>query len=168
MKMHITTSAERTDGLRAAMRTWTTGVAIVTAEHNGERHGMTVSSFASVSLEPALIAISLQTTSHTHALVTGAEAFGITILGADQQDVSERFAGRMGEDGDRLEGLQTETLVTGAPFIHGGLAFLDCRVAQAIPAGMNTLFIAEVVAARAQDDQPPLVYHDRAYRKLED
>ncbi len=168
MTIHTTTPEERTEGLRTAMRAWTTGVAIVTAAHAGEQHGMTVSSFASVSLDPALVAISLQTASHTHALVTRAQAFGVTILAADQKDLSERFAGRSGEASGRLDGLETETLLTGAPFIKGGLAFLDCRVTQAIQAGMNTLFLAEVVAVHSADDAPPLVYHDRAYRHLQE
>jgi len=150
------------------MRAWTTGVAIVTAAHDGRQHGMTVSSFTSISLDPPLIAISLQTSSQTQALVIRAQAFGVTILAADQQDLSERFAGRAGNDDERLDGLQTETLVTGAPFIAGGLAFLDCRVRQTIRAGMNTLFVAEVVAVSEDDRQSPLVYHDRAYRQLRD
>lgn len=166
--MQKITPAERTEGLRAAMRAWTTGVAIVTAAHDGQRHGMTVSSFASISLDPPLVAISLQTASQTHALVRRAGAFGVTILAASQQGLSERFAGRNGDEGARLEGLETETLATGAPFIRGGLAFLDCRVTQAIQAGTNTLFIAEVVAIRADDHEAPLVYHDRSYRRLQD
>jgi len=168
MEMQTTTPAERTEGLRAAMRAWTTGVAIVTAAHDGQQHGMTVSSFASISLDPPLVAISLQAASLTHALVRRARAFGVTILAASQQEISERFAGRNGHGDARLDGLQTETLATGAPFIQGGLAFLDCRVTQEIRAGMNTLFIAEVVAVQAEDHQAPLVYHDRTYRRLQD
>jgi flavin reductase len=154
--------------LRTAMRAWTTGVAIVTAAYQGEQHGMTVSSFSSISLDPPLIAISLQTASHTHELVSRAGTFGVTILSLAQQDLSERFAGRGSEPGARLNGIQTEILATGAPLIAGGLAFLDCRVLQTIAAGMNTLFIAEVVAARGDDQDAPLVYHDRAYRRLQE
>jgi flavin reductase (DIM6/NTAB) family NADH-FMN oxidoreductase RutF len=168
MALPTTTPAERADELRSAMRAWTTGVAIVTAVHEGEQHGMTVSSFASISLDPPLIAISLQTVSRTHELVTRAHAFGVTILAADQLELSERFAGRNEAPGDRLHGIRTETLVTGAPFIHGGLAFLDCRVQQAIQAGTNTLFLAEVAAVRGNRQALPLVYHDRAYRRLRD
>ena len=152
--------------LRAAMRVWTSGVTIVTAAVDGEQHGMTVSSFTSISVDPPLIVISLQTISRTHELVGRAQAFGVTILASDQQGLSERFASVSLSMGDRLAGLQTETLVSGAPFIKGGLAYLDCRVTHTIPAGMNTLFIAEVVAVRADDHQSPLVYHDRNYRGL--
>ena len=154
--------------LRAAMRAWTSGVTVVTAAYEGEKHGMTVSSFTSISLVPPLIVISLHTESHTHALVSKAGAFGVTILSANQQALSERFSGRLAETEDRLEEVETETLVSGAPFLKGGLAYLDCRVTQSIPSGMNTLFIAEVIEARGYNHKQVLVYHDRKYRRLED
>jgi len=152
--------------LRQSMRAWTSGVTVVTASHAGEQHGMTVSSFTSIALEPPLIIISLQTDSRTHELVSQAKAFAVTILAEDQQELSERFAGRAPDVEDRLAGIGTETLVTGAPFIKGGLAYLDCRVMQSISMGTNTLFLAEVVAARGNGAGQPLVYHDRKYHKL--
>ncbi|MBM4428004.1 MAG: flavin reductase family protein [Chloroflexi bacterium] len=149
--------------LRAAMRSWSAGVTVVTAVHDGQRHGMTVNSFTSISLEPAMITISLQTGSRTHELVANSRAFALTMLSAEQTDISDRFAGRMKEIEDRFAGLQTETLVTGAPLIVGGLAWLDCRVVESFDAGMNTLFIAEVLAARGTGEGMPLLYHNRAY-----
>jgi flavin reductase (DIM6/NTAB) family NADH-FMN oxidoreductase RutF len=154
--------------LRQAMRAWTSGVAIVTASHEGEQHGMTVSSFTSVAVEPPLVIVSLQTDSRTHTLIAQAHTFAVTILSQDQQDISDRFAGRMQDVENRLEGIETETLVTGAPFIKGGLAYLDCRVRQAIAAGKNTLFLAEVVAARGNGAGRALVYHNQKYRNLVD
>lgn len=162
------------DKLRQVMRAWTSGVTVVTAAHGGERHGMTVSSFTSASLDPPLIVISLQTDGRTHRLVQAAGAFAVSILGADQQELSDLFAGRAPdvsvEPGaslpDRLAGLEIETLVTGAPALKAGLARMDCRVVQAIPAGMNTVFLAEVVAVSGEADGQPLVYHDRGYWKL--
>lgn len=168
MQTQTLTTAQRADELRKAMRAWTSGVTIVTAAYEGKQHGMTVSSFTSISLDPPMIVISLQTASQTHDLVSGAMAFGVTILSSDQQELSERFAAKHAGTGDRLEGLETETFVTGAPLIKGGLAVLDCRVTQAIRAGMNTMFIAEVVAVRGDDHEAPLVYHDRTYRQLRD
>ena len=151
--------------LRQAMRAWSSGVTVVTASHNGERHGMTVSSFTSVSLEPPLIIISLHTESRTHRLVHAANAFAVSILSADQHDISDRFAGRA-DDGDRFTGLDTETLVTGAPALRGALARLDCRVIQVVSAGMNTIFLAEVAAVRGDGEGQPLVYHNRRYWSL--
>ena len=168
METDISTAAQRADQLRSAMRAWTSGVTIVTATWEGQQHGMTVSSFTSISLDPPLIVISLQTASRTHDVVVKAGAFGVTILAVDQQELSERFASRQASMGERLDGLEIETLVTGAPLIKGGLAYLDCRVRQSIPSGMNTLFIAEVVAVRGDDHDAPLVYHDRTYHQLKE
>jgi flavin reductase (DIM6/NTAB) family NADH-FMN oxidoreductase RutF len=152
--------------LRAAMRAWSSGVTVVTAAYGGEQHGMTVNSFTSVSLEPPLIIISLQDTARTRDLVYHAQAFGVTILSAAQQEISERFAGRTGDSEHRMAGLETETLVTGAPFLKGGLAYFDCRVRQSVDVGPNTMFIAEVVAARGNGEGHPLLYHNRKYHRL--
>jgi flavin reductase (DIM6/NTAB) family NADH-FMN oxidoreductase RutF len=149
--------------LRAAMRAWTTGVTIVTASHDGMQHGMTVSSFTSISLEPALITISLHATSRTGELINKAGTFGLTILSESQTQISELFAGRMNENENRLAQVETETLVTGAPLIKGGLACLDCRVVHTYDGGMNRLFIAQVVAARGLEEGTPLVYFNRKY-----
>ena len=154
-----------TEELRTAMRVWASGITVVTAAHEGQCHGMTVNSFMSVSLEPATIIVSLQTGSRTHELVNRSGAFGLTFLSAQQQDISDLFAGRA-EVADRFTGLQVETLATGSPLIAGGLAWLDCRITQSIDAGMNTLVLAEVVAARNLSQDAPLVYHDRGYWKL--
>jgi flavin reductase len=168
MDMLANPSAEGSEDLRSAMRAWTTGVAIVTAAHAGRQHGMTVSSFTSISLAPPLIVISLSAGSQTHELIRQSGAFGVTILAASQQALSERFASRQPAGSDRMAGLQTETFITGAPFIKGGLAFMDCKVTQSIDAGMNTLLVAEVLAVRGDDHIEPLVYHDRAYRRLQE
>ena len=153
--------------LRRAMRTWTSGVTIVTAAHEGRRHGMTVSSFTSVALEPPLVMVSLQTGARTHQLVSLSGHFGVTVLADGQRELSSRFAGQVADSEDRLSGVAVATLVSGAPLLEGGLAWLDCRVTQAILAGTNTLFLAEVLEARAFDDGRPLVYFDRDYRGLE-
>lgn len=151
------------ENLRAAMRSWSAGVTVVTAVHEGIKHGMTVNSFTSISLEPALVTISLQKTSRTHEIVGKSRAFGLTMLSSEQTKISDIFAGRVPETEDRFAGLQTETLITGAPLITGGLAWLDCRVVETFNAGMNTLFIAEVLAVRSSDDGLPLIYHNRKY-----
>ena len=154
------------DELRKAMRSWATGITLVTVAHEGAQHGMTVSSFTSISLEPPLISVSLYKSSRTHELVSAAGHFGVTVLAANQEEISNIFAGRVPDTEDRLAGLKTETLSSGAPFISGGLSFFDCRVTQEIPLGTNTLFIAEVLDARAQDDGEPLLYFNQKYQKL--
>jgi flavin reductase (DIM6/NTAB) family NADH-FMN oxidoreductase RutF len=152
--------------LRRAMRAWTSGVTVVTASHAGERYGMTVNSFASISLEPPIIAVALRKLTHTHALVEGSGEFAITILAADQGGLSDRFAGKIPDVIDRFEGVETEKLLLEAPLIKGGMAYFNCRVVNTIPVGENTLFLAEVVAAQGEGEGDPLVYHNRVFWKL--
>jgi flavin reductase (DIM6/NTAB) family NADH-FMN oxidoreductase RutF len=149
------------------MRAWTTGVAVVTAVHEGQRYGMTVNSFTSVSLEPPLVVVTLKQLTHTHDLVVKSNAFAVTILAADQKHLSDRFAGKLPEIHDRFDGLELETLALDAPLLKGGLAHFNCRVIQSIPIGENTLFLAEVIAARGEGEGEPLVYHNRVFWKLQ-
>jgi len=152
--------------LRHAMRAWTTGVAVVTATHAGQRYGMTVNSFTSISLEPPLVSVTLKNLTHTHELVEKSGEFSVTILSAVQKELSDRFAGRHPQIKDRYEGVSTETLSINAPLIKGGIAYFNCRVLNSILVGENTLFVAEVIAAQGEGTGEPLVYHNRVYWKL--
>ena len=152
--------------LRRALRAWTTGVAVITAAHDGQKYGMTVNSFSSVSLEPPLISVTLKQLTHTHELVVKSGEFAITILSSDQKEVSDRFAGKLPHIKDRFDGIPTETLSIDAPLLRGGLAYFNCRVVKSIPIGENTFFLAEVVAARGEGEGEPLVYHNRVYWDL--
>lgn len=152
--------------LRAAMRAWSAGVTVVTAAHEGLQHGATVNSFTSISLEPALLTITLQKSAKTHDLILKSRAFGLTILSAGQAKISDLFAGKIPGVENRFAGLQTQTLVTGSPLLVGGLAWLDCRVVETFDAVSSTLFIAEALAAQTMGDEQPLIYHNREYWKL--
>ncbi len=158
---------EFVDILRPAMRHWTSGVTVVSSLAGGERHGLTANSLASISLEPALIVVTLNNASRTYGLVMQSRILGVTILAQHQVEIAERFAGRLGEEHDRFEGLQTFTLKTGASFIAGGLAFLDCEVLDTYPMPSSTMMIARVVAGQVEVDGEPLVYHNRAYQRMQ-
>jgi len=152
--------------LRHAMRAWTTGVAVVTAIYEGQQYGMTVNSFTSISLEPPLVSVALKQLTHTHDLVVKSNEFAVTILSSEQKELSDIFAGKVPHIHDRFDSLETETMVTPAPLIKGGMAYFNCRVVNAIPVGENTLFVAEVIAARGEGEGNPLVYHNRVYWNL--
>ena len=63
------------ENLRAAMRAWSAGVTVVTAVHEGSRHGMTVNSFTSISLDPALVPTHLQQSQPPHDLRKKSRSF---------------------------------------------------------------------------------------------
>ena len=154
------------DELRGVMRQWATGVSLVTAQDGGRPHGMTVSSFTSLSLEPPLVLISLENNARTHRMVIESGAFAVSILDAAQEDLADRFAGRIPDGEDRFAGLAYETAQTGSPLPQGALAFLDCEVVSAQPAGTHTVFIGQVVASVVRPGGQPLLYYNRNYRRL--
>lgn len=148
---------------RRAMRAWTTGVAVLMATHEGEEYGITVNSFSSLSADPPLVAVVLKNGTRIFELATRSRAFRVTVLAASQQEVAERFAGKL-HGAERMMDSAVHTLASGAPV--NGLAWLSCRVVHTYAAGENTLLIADVVEARVRTLDEPLVYHNRNYHQL--
>jgi flavin reductase (DIM6/NTAB) family NADH-FMN oxidoreductase RutF len=154
------------ESLKNAMRKWTTGVSIVTSRDGNLIHGMTVNSFTSISIAPPLVVVTLAHPTRTYSLVLKTGLFGVTILGSDQEEISARFSGKGEVESNRFENLSTFEIVSGVPFLSGGLAFFDCRVQRTYPMTDSTLFIAEVTAVQIADRDDPLVYHNRQYHRL--
>jgi flavin reductase (DIM6/NTAB) family NADH-FMN oxidoreductase RutF len=154
--------------LREVMRRWVTGVSIVTVESEGHKHGATVSSFTSVSVDPPLVTVTLAKSTRTHQFMNDAGVFGVTLLSHDQRVISERFAGNIPDGQDRFEGVLNHYISMGIPVLDGGLAFLGCRIVHQYEMAKSTLFVGEVIAADLGEDKAPLVYVNRMYRRLED
>lgn len=148
------------------MRRWASGVSIVTGYDDGEIHGMTVSSFTSLSLEPPLVLVALERTSRTHRIVAASGQFLVAILAEDQQPLSDRFAGRIADDLDRFDGVDYWQAASGCPVPERSLAYLDCTVTGSHVTGTHTMFIGEVQQADQLRRAPPLVYFNRQYRNL--
>ena len=150
------------DAFRSALRKFASGVTIVTVAADGELHGMTASSFASVSLAPPLVLVCLDETSRTLALVAQTGTFAVNVLRADQQDISLAFA---------RSGLKPFASIphhpgdNGAPILDGAIAALECTTHQVFEAGDHEVVLGEVTAASVADGDP-LVYYDGAYRSL--
>lgn len=152
--------------LRNVMRGWPTGVAVVTTSFDGRKHGLTVNSLASVSLDPARVTISLANQSRTCPMVLASGIFAVTLLDDTQQRVADVFAGKEPEE-DRFDGLELLTLETGAPLLKAGRAHLDCRVVHTYPMPNSTLFVGEVLAGENDLERAPLVYLNRGYHQVE-
>ncbi len=149
------------------MRQWASGVSVVTMQTEERRHGLTVSGFLSISPEPPLVLISIGQELTSDTLLQSSGAYAVNFLRHDQNELSDRFAGRLGEI-DRLAGLTTHTAATGAPILEDCLAWLDCRVVSSQVAGDHTLYIGEVVAAGVNGTAKPLIYWNADYRHIVD
>jgi flavin reductase (DIM6/NTAB) family NADH-FMN oxidoreductase RutF len=149
---------------RNVLSSWASGVTIVTSRAAGRVQGMTVSAFSSVSLEPPLVLVCADKQAITHGLIEQSKVFSVSVLAAEQRDLSNRFASKKDEE-RRFEGLRCDDGRTGCPRIPGALAWLDCRVIQAVDAGDHVVYIGEVVAADTADADP-LLYFRSHYRSL--
>lgn len=151
------------DEFRRACGRFATGVAIATVlDRQGAPHGLTVSSFTSVSLDPPLVLICL---GHEVTMIESfreARHFGINVLSASQREISERFA-RKGFD--RFTGLSWIPGETGAPLLPGVLAAIECAVEQRVTSGDHDILIGRMVRAQVTEGEP-LVYFASAYREL--
>lgn len=150
---------------KSTLAQWASGVTIVTVNHNNGYHGMTASSFSSVSLNPPLILVCVAKKAHTHNLLLEAGAFGLNILGETQTDLGKRFAGMFPEITDRFAGLDYHIGETGSPLLNGVLAAMDCRIHQAVDAGDHTVVIGEILAAHVTGGEP-LLYSNRRWGRF--
>lgn len=151
---------------KSAMSHFLSGVTVVTTEHEGTPYGMTVASFASLSLHPPLVLVCIEKAVKTHDALVAAEKFGVSILGADQADLSGRFATKKIED--KFAGIAvTRGPELGLPLLDGAICTLECRVHNQLPGGDHSIFVGEVVGVRTtSDDEAPLAYFRSGYRRL--
>ncbi len=148
---------------RHACGRFATGITIASVlDPQGVPHGLTVSSFTSVSLDPPLISICLGHDVTIIDLFRASRYFGINILSENQRELSERFARK---NHDRFNGLEWQSGETGVPLLSGVLAAIECSVHQRITAGDHDILVGEMVTARVADGQP-LIHFASQYRAL--
>ena len=148
--------------LREVMRSFPSGICVVTIEHEAHRTGLTVGSLVSLSLEPPLVGFALGHQAQLHELLRGAGEFGVSLLSADQEAVAQHFA-RSVPPIALWTGVQLRDDVDGPPLLAGSLGWLRCRVHAEHPAGDHTFFVGEVVWAEVGSREPALVYVRQGY-----
>ena len=141
-------------------------VCVITTDGTAGRAGVTVSAVTSVSVEdpaPTLLAC-------VHHLSPACDAiqrnrvFCANVLGTDQANVSDCFAGRTGAKGvDKFGCADWSAEETGAPVLVGAQATFDCRMLHDVLVGSHRIFVGQVVAVTSASTGMPLVYYDRAY-----
>ncbi len=149
---------------RAAMGSWPSGVTIVTSRVGEKIHGMTVSDFSGVSLDPPLALVCAAKSSVTTGLIEEGRCFGVNVLGIDQDALSNKFASKKDEF-KRFDGVETFEAKTGAPLLREALVNLDCRVVAIHDAGDHVLCVGEIEAAEINDGEP-LVFFRGGYGRF--
>lgn len=146
------------EAFKEAMASVCTPVAVVTVMDGTRPHGTTVSAFASLSMSPPSLLVSLDRNSELLALLRESGVFGVNILGSDQSSLAAGFS-RKGRD--KFTGIDW-SLAGGAPRLAGVPGWFACEVAQAIEAVDHVVVIGEVRSVESHT-APPLTYHARMF-----
>jgi flavin reductase (DIM6/NTAB) family NADH-FMN oxidoreductase RutF len=146
------------DEFRAVMAGVATPVSVVTTLAGGRPHGTTVSAFASLSMDPPMVLVSLDRGSSLLTRLAVGRAFGVNVLGSEQAPLALAFA-RKGAD--KFAGVGWE-VDGGAPRLTGSSGWLACTVAQLVEGGDHVIVLGEVQRAETTAG-PPLTYHARTF-----
>ncbi|WP_167513524.1 flavin reductase family protein [Streptomyces bauhiniae] len=140
-----------------------TGVVAVSAIDGDEPVGLTVGSFTSVSLEPPMVGFFPSATSTSWPRIERAGSFVANVLAEHQANLSAVFAA---SGGDKFGRLGWHRGVTGAPILDGVAAWIECEVADVVPAGDHLFVLGRVLDLAVAGDPRPLVFFQGDYARL--
>ncbi|MDX2101906.1 MAG: flavin reductase [Alphaproteobacteria bacterium] len=145
---------------RRVLGGFASGVTVVTTRTGADQPvGLTVSSFASLSLAPPLVSFNVALSSNRHDPLVAAPAFCVNILAADQAEVSNRFARVGGED--PFANTPWHAGPEGQPVLEGALGWLVCRRWACYAGGDHSILVGEVVALDTTEQAPLLYFRGR-------
>ena len=152
-----------TKSFRDACSLFATGITVATVRAlDGSLHGLTVSSFTPVSIEPPLILVCLDHGCPFLQYFRACSYFAVNVLTESQRYISVAFACQ--EEG-RFEVAEWDQSANGVPLLRGAAANFECQLGAVIDAGDHAIFLGEVVSASSEPGQP-LLYFNREYRSL--
>ncbi len=144
---------------RRALSCFATGVAVATTlDDSGERIGMTISSFSSVSMEPPLVLWSIAYDAQGYDAFIDAEYFAVNVLAKGQDELSERFATR---GVDKFEGLDCREGLHGSPILPEYAACFECRTEHRYEGGDHKIIVGRVLWFDERESEPLIRYRSR-------
>ncbi len=153
------------DEFRAALGRFASGVTVVTTkDKSGRLHGITVSAFCSVSLEPPLVLVCIDKDTGRHRALEETDAFVVNVLREDQQYLSDRFAAFLP---DKFDTVQYHPGIDELPVLENVLANLECRLLYSHAGGDHTIFVGKIEKSMISDGNPLIYFHGN-YRKISD
>ena len=150
---------------RSAMSRFASGVTVVTTKDSaGKRHGITVSAFCSVSLDPPLVLICIEKTTGSHHAFEQSGRFTVNILSSDAANISEHFASLLD---DKFDGINFAVDEHGIPILNDSMCALQCSLFKSLDGGDHSIFLGEVEHVIVRDAKP-LIYFRGSYRTVTD
>ncbi|NOK57576.1 MAG: flavin reductase [Chloroflexi bacterium AL-W] len=147
---------------RQTMGYFASSVTVVTTQYNHQPYGITVSSFASLSLRPPLVLICIDTSLRTHDAIISAGCFAVNFLEKHQEHLSRRFASR---DDNKFVNVSWFEGQLGLPLLENVHATIECKLHNTLPGGDHSIFVGEVAFTEVYEGSP-LLYYRRGYHEL--
>ncbi len=129
------------------------GLYVIGSRAEDRRNLMTANWVTQVSFEPKLVGVSVEKDALTHELITAGGIFTVNVIDREDRAIIRKFTKPVEEDHEAatLNGFAfRDAPVTGAPLLEQAVAYVDCRVHEAVDVGGSTLFLGEVVDADFQ------------------
>lgn len=141
-----------------------TGVTVITSESDGERVGLAVGSFFSISLDPPLVGFCAGNQSSSWPKIRAAGRFCVNILDSAQEDVCRAFAGK---SEDKFAGIGYDAApYSGAPRLKSALAWIDCELDEVHVGGDHDIVVGRVHDLAIDHEGTPLVFFRGGYSQL--
>ncbi|MGA5067121.1 flavin reductase family protein [Streptomyces exfoliatus] len=142
---------------RRVLGHFASGVTIVTALDATGPTGFACQSFASLSLDPPLVAFMVARTSTTWPRIADAGAFCVNVLGAGQGELCRSFAV---SGADKFAGVDwTPAPTSGSPLLPDAPAWIDCAITAVHTGGDHLIVVGRVDSLGATEDSDPLLFH---------
>ncbi len=152
------------DEFRAALSKFASGVTVVTTiDAKGIFHGLTVSAFCSLSLNPPLVLVCIEKTTTSHEAFGESGFFVVNVLSEEQINHSNRFASPIL---DKFEGIEYRKGIEGIPVLENALANLECKLINSHENGDHTIFVGQVEKTTINENGKPLLYFHGNYAKV--
>ena len=150
---------------KLGMRLLAGAVNLITSVHGGRRYGMTATAVCSVTADPPTVLVCINKLATTHGIVAKSKLFCVTVLRADDWELSTTFSGAASGEG-RFKTRDWTHLATGAPVLIDALVSFDCRVVKKVTHGTHGIFLGQVEQVLVGKPGKPLLYSEGQYAKL--
>lgn len=149
---------------RDVLGSYPTGVCVITSQTEaGERWGLAVGTFSSISLDPPLVGFMPDKRSQSWARIGDTGRFCVNVLGIDQLEACRRFASR---HDDKFAGISHGVSPAGLPILDGALAWIECGIERVVELGDHLLVVGAVQAMDRRSDGSPLIFYRGGYHQL--
>jgi flavin reductase (DIM6/NTAB) family NADH-FMN oxidoreductase RutF len=144
---------------REAISHFATGVTVITTLHEGKPAGMTASAVASLSLDPVLLLVCVNTALPTHQAIESSRRFVVNVLGEGEEELALHFARR---SPDKFAGIRLRPDYE-LPVLEDAIAHFVCDLEERFPGGDHAIFTGLVRECATVRGKRPLVYFQSGF-----